>query len=77
MFHMWDFGAATGWWMGFNAIWMVLFWGGIIGLGIWAIKKFTNAGNSSKRDALDIARERYARGEITKEEFEQIKRTLS
>ncbi len=29
-----------------------------------------------KKDPLDIARERYARGEITKEQFDQIKRDL-
>jgi putative membrane protein len=33
------------------------------------------SGRSNK--ALDIARERYARGEISKEEFEQLKRDLS
>jgi putative membrane protein len=27
-------------------------------------------------DALDIARQRYARGDISQEEFERIKRTL-
>jgi putative membrane protein len=29
-----------------------------------------------ERSPLDIARERYARGEITREEFEQIRRDL-
>ena len=59
---------------------MVLFWGGIIALIVWAVTRFTRDHEiraSGKRDALDIAKERYAKGEITKEQFEQIKRDLS
>jgi uncharacterized membrane protein len=42
------------------------------------IKKLTERGSStSKHDPLDIARERYARGEITEEEFTQLKKNLS
>jgi uncharacterized membrane protein len=39
----------------------------------------TYAGHShttGTRDPLDIARERYAKGEITKDEFAEIKREL-
>ena len=36
-----------------------------------------NAFNAGRRqDALDTARQRYARGEINREEFEEIERTL-
>jgi len=59
---------------------MVLFWGGIIALIVWAVTRFTRDHEiraSGKRGALDIAKERYAKGEITKEQFEQIKRDLS
>jgi putative membrane protein len=77
MFPMWDWGSG-GWWMGFGFIWMVLFWGAFIALIVWAVKKFTGGTSANrKNDPIDIARERYARGEITKEEFEQIKKTLS
>ena len=71
----WPFGTAMGWWM---IIWMVVFWGGLIALIVWGIKKLTERGDStSKRNPLDIAKERYAKGEISREEFEQLKKDLS
>ena len=67
-----------GWFFGFGIIWMIVFWAAIIALIIWIVKKLTSkSGTASSSGALDIAKERYARGEITKEEFEQIKRDLS
>ena len=79
---MWYWHEGMGWWMMFGGLWMVLFWGGIIALIVWGIKKLTErggsgSGTSEKRSPLDIAKERYARGEIAKEEFEQIKKDLS
>ena len=36
-----------------------------------------NAFNAGRRqDALDTARQRYARGDISREEFEEVERTL-
>jgi len=55
---------------------MVLFWAAIIGLAVWVVARVT--GRSSRGNgALSIARERYARGEISKEEFDRIKKDLS
>ncbi len=57
---------------------MVLFWGGLIALIVWGVTKLTKRSDSaSKHDPLDVAKERYARGEISREEFEQIKKDLS
>ena len=71
----WPWGTAMGWWM---IVWMVVFWGGLIALIVWGIKKLTERGNSTpKRNSLDIAKERYAKGEISREEFEQLKKDLS
>ena len=71
----WPFGTAMGWWM---VAWIVIFWGGLIALIVWVVKKVTERGSSSaKRDPLDVAKERYARGDISREEFERIKKDLS
>ncbi len=78
---MWDWGSMWGWSgaMVLMGIAMLVFWGGIIALVIWLIVRLTRSGPtpSQRGNALDIARERYARGEITKEEFDQIKKDLS
>ena len=76
---MWHWHDGMGWWMVF---WMVLFWGVIVALVIWGIRRLTErgrseSGTSEKHYPLDIAKERYARGEISKEEFNQMKRDLS
>ncbi len=78
MFHMWDVSTGMGWWMMFGGLWMVIFWGAIIALIVWGIKKLTERGGSTPgRNPLDVAKERYAKGEISREDFEQIKKDLS
>jgi len=76
---MWECHDGMGWWMVIGSVWMVIFWILIIALVAWGIKRM--GGNGSSRSdnatALGIARERYARGEISKEEFEKIKKDVS
>jgi len=73
---MWDISSGLGWWMG--GLWMVIFWGAIIALIVWVVKKLTSRDDYTKRqNPLDTARESYAKGEISREEFEQIKKELS
>lgn len=66
------------WGMGLGWIFMVLFWALII-LGIVALAKWLfhagSPGSSGKRP-LDILKERYARGEIDREQYEQMRRDL-
>ncbi|HBU30221.1 MAG TPA: electron transporter RnfE [Thiobacillus sp.] len=68
------------WAPGFGWLFMLLFLGLLI-LGIFALIKW-RPGEPSSRDApaqkgaLQILEERYARGEIEREEFEQKKRDL-
>jgi uncharacterized membrane protein len=55
---------------------------GLLGLGIvWAIRQLAQGGAAmrpaqSAGEALDIARRRLAAGEITTEEFEEIRERL-
>lgn len=73
---MWHEG--MGWTMIFGGLWMVVFWGGLIALIIWGVTKLTQRnGSTTRRDSLDIARERYAKGELSQEEFQQLKKDLS
>ena len=79
---MWYMHDGWGWWMIFGGIWMLLFWIAIIWLVVWGIRSLLRRGESKtatteKRDPLEIAKERYAKGQISKEEFDQIKKDLS
>lgn len=58
---------------------MLLFWILIVVVAYLLIKKLLEQNKTSggeNKSALDIAKERYAKGEITEEEFEEIKRRL-
>lgn len=71
MDHMNHFG-------GFGWLLMLLFWGLVI-LGIVALVKWItlmSRGDSPGKTPLDLLNERYARGEIDREEYEQKKRDL-
>lgn len=75
---MWCFGEGTAWWSWSSGIGMFIFWGAFIALVVWGILRFTKRDSSTtKHTPLDVAEERYAKGEISKEEFEQIKKDLS
>jgi putative membrane protein len=68
-----------GWWWLFNWLFILLFGTGFIALIIWVITRMGKGSSSAtgSSNALDIAKERYAKGEISREEFEQIKKDLS
>lgn len=76
---MGEMGNFGGWGPGFGWLFMILFWALVI-LGIVAILKWLMGSNgnptSPRKTARQILEERYARGEIDREEFEQKKHDL-
>jgi uncharacterized membrane protein len=56
---------------------MVVLGGGLIALIVWGITRITRQDRVPvSSHALDLAKERYTRGVITRDEFEQIKKEL-
>ncbi|NDI35250.1 SHOCT domain-containing protein [Chengkuizengella sediminis] len=54
---------------------MFLFWGALVFLGFYLLKKYIN-GNRGSTHHIDILKERLARGEITVEEYDRLKEKL-
>jgi len=82
--HYWGWG--FGWWIG-GMIMMVIFWIVVV-VGILALIRWLSGQSQPRRisrpqakesfeSALEILRKRYARGEITKEEFENMKKDIN
>ncbi len=65
--------------MGLGMLFMMAFWVGVILLAVWAVREFGPRREASREldTPLEIARARYARGEITKKEFEQLSEDLA
>ncbi len=75
--------------MGFGVIYMLVFWLAVIGLAIWLLSRLFPGGvndvtshpatrnNSRPESPLEILKRRYAQGEISQEEYEEIHRDLS
>jgi putative membrane protein len=80
--YEWGWGMHPMWgvWGAWGVAMMVmrlLFWGVVIVGIVLGIRSLMGQGRQSHQDAaMDILRERYARGEITREEFGSMKRDL-
>ena len=71
---------------GFGVILNILFWALVVGLIVWLVSSLAagratshlSSGTTSQTEApLDILKKRYVRGEITKTEFDEMRRDLS
>jgi putative membrane protein len=76
---MWNGFGEMGWgWIGLGVVHMLLFWVLVI-LGIvFLVRLLSGAAPPATGGgrALEILRERYARGELTREQYEQMKKEL-
>ncbi len=68
---------STGMW-GFGLLWMVLFWGLLIAGIVWLVQAAVDrpqrrTGTDDPRQLLD---ERFARGELSTQEYEERRRVL-
>lgn len=75
---MW--GNGWGGWVA-GALMMLIFWGGLAALVVFSVRAFggrspERRGERSSPRAQDILAERFARGEISEDEFEQRRRVL-
>lgn len=81
---MWWGHHAFGWGgMIIGALMMLLFWGGLFAVLWLVIRSATGSGKRQEGSAerapdraLEILKERYARGEISKSEYEEMRRDI-
>ena len=79
MLAMMGFGLGMG---GFGLIWMLLFWAVLILLAVWLVSMLFPAAKKPEQDdsqsvpASEILKQRYARGELSQEEYQQMAETI-
>ncbi|MGA0276076.1 MAG: SHOCT domain-containing protein [Dehalococcoidia bacterium] len=71
---MWGWHAEMGWgWWLVGPLMMIGFWGGVI----WLVASLVRRPPGSSKSPIDVARERYANGDIDESEFQTIVRNLN
>jgi len=72
-------GNSANWWWGglVMLVILLLLIGGIAAGIVWTLRRGAQAVRPDTNEALSIMKQRYARGEIDKEQYEQIRRDLT
>lgn len=63
-------------WFGAGQMPMMLIWIVVIGVVLWVVLSPKGVSSMNRETPLDIAKGRYAKGEITQKELDDIKRNL-
>jgi putative membrane protein len=76
MMGSWGYGmmGGYGWW---GMLVMALFWIGVLLLVVWGVGALSGRRSELSDSPIDIARRRFARGEIDRAQFEEMKKALS
>lgn len=73
---MWHTGWSAGDWVLMSAA-MLIFWGLVVGGVIWAVRSSrTPADHAQTRSARDLLDDRFARGELTEDEYQRSRKLL-
>ena len=73
---MWHGLEGIGWgWIGLGFLHMAVFWAIVI-LVLGGLVKWLAGKSAGEASAMDILKARYARGDLTREEFERMKRDI-
>ena len=76
---MWFWGEHMGLWWWWGALLYILFLAAIVVVIIFLIKAIAGSGKKippSEEDPLEILKRRYAKGEISKKQFDEMKKDL-
>ncbi|HET8679864.1 MAG TPA: SHOCT domain-containing protein [bacterium] len=65
-------------WFGGMMLWMVLFWVGVVVLAVWMVGSlFPRVPQGAQQSAREILQTRYARGELSREQYQEMLRELA
>ena len=75
-FNGYDSYGASPWMWIVGGLMMLLFWGGLAVLVVWAVRAIGGNRTNNSCHALEVLRTRLAAGEITHDEYEKTRRVL-
>ena len=75
---MYYYGLDAGFWPFhlFGSIAMIAFWVLVVAGIVWLVRQPSSGSSAGNNSALDILKTRYAKGELTKEQFESMKKDI-
>lgn len=75
MMHYIGYGGMGGVFGWFGMLWYLLFWAAVIWFIVWLVRSAKNRPFNDE-SAIGILKKRYAKGEITKKQYEEMKKEI-